>query len=267
MIMNKKNVLTALCVLLFVVSACENPTSGTVNTALDRNGNTGSLSITYNSQQLSEFMDKGRLRNFKIAPGKKVVLTVTGNSAGSGTTIDQNGGLFIGKDETSITLTVRAEAADGEWGTAPVKVRGWQEITQNLAVIFSDINYRGVTAAAYGTTDGSRGRWVAAGNTVVDSVLFSLAWSDDEGQTWTEVVNRDYSFGTGSAGSSAPYLLPEETVSYMIYDGPANDKKYVICTGFGNVFWSRDGKNGQKNITFSISLFTGMPISLALWAI
>jgi hypothetical protein len=75
------------------------------------------------------------------------------------------------------------------------------------------------------------------------SYYTSLAWSDDEGQTWTEVPQTDYKLGSGY---SLPYLLPEEQIYGIIYDGPAHDKKYVVTTMRCNVFWSRDGKKWTK---------------------
>jgi hypothetical protein len=225
----------ALIAVALVLAGCENPSGGTVTTALiDQTGSTGSLSITYNSQ-LSEFMEKGKFRNFKIATGKKVDWKVEGGT-GSGTAIDQNGRLFIGEDETSITLTVRATAVDNpeEWGEREIKVRGWHEITENLKAIFEDIG-----CIAY---NGSR--WVAGGDDPASTpgwIIPAIAYSDDNGETWTKTENF-----TKFAGEY--WFTAEEAVCSLIYDGPEGDKKFLLGTYCANVFWSYDGITWTKDV-------------------
>jgi hypothetical protein len=55
-----------------------------------------------------------------------------------------------------------------------------------------------------------------------------MAYSDDDGETWTEIH------------TTSP-LLYQELTECLIYDGPADDKKFILGTGKGNIFWSYDG--------------------------
>jgi hypothetical protein len=206
---------------------------------IDKTDDTDPLAVTSGK---SGFMDKGTTRAFTVDTDKEVVWTVEGTSEGSKTAIDKAGKLTIGANEGNITLTVKATAADNpaNSGTAAVKVRGWQEITQSIKEVFSNH-----TVAAYGTPDGA-GRWVVGGENIYGvsaRYLTSFAWSDNEGQTWTEVPQKDYKRGSGY---SQPYLLAQESIHCITYDGPTHDKKYVAATSRCNVFWSRDGKIWTK---------------------
>jgi hypothetical protein len=244
---NKKTVFSALCLLLFTVSACENPTANPADT-VPKTSSTGTFRITY-SNQLSEFMDKGSSRIFTADTDKKVGWTVTGNTKGSATAISSTGRLTVGANETSITLTVRAEVVGNpaEWGEYKVKVRGWHEITGRLEGVI-----QGSNALAYAEGVGSgRGRWVMAGwgtNSVPGDMYPVTCYSDDDGKTWVQDMR--FRRTDKSQGSSIEFLTgyyPELALARsFIYDGPAGDKKFVMGTSRGNIFWSRDGITWTK---------------------
>jgi hypothetical protein len=60
-----------------------------------------------------------------------------------------------------------------------------------------------------------------------------MAYSDNDGETWTEI-------------QTTPTLLYEEDTLCIIYDGPPDDRKFILSTGKGNVFWSYDGIKWTK---------------------
>jgi hypothetical protein len=249
---NKKTVLSALCLLLLTVSACENPTGGTDNTNLGKTGGTGTLSVT---SRISGFMDKGGYtRTFSVSPKQAVTWTVEGTSEKSKTAIGQDGKLSIGANEASITLTVKATAVDNpaEWGTAEVKVRGWIDLSAGLeGKVFDVANYTaGIYALAYAEGLGTgKGRWVMSGagiNSKKGDTYPVTLYSDDNGETW--VQDTRFLRGPQSQGESIGFLTgyyPEIAASF-IYDGPAGDKKFVMGTARGNIFWSRDGITWTK---------------------
>jgi hypothetical protein len=60
-----------------------------------------------------------------------------------------------------------------------------------------------------------------------------MAYSDDDGEHWTEIH------------TTLP-LLYEETTQSLIYAGPPDDKKFILGTARGNIFWSYDGVKWTK---------------------
>jgi hypothetical protein len=238
--MNKKNIILLIfSFLLFTVFACESPTDSTVTTALidPTPGSTGPFTITYNSQ-LPEIMDKGRSRPFTANTDKKVVWKVEGSSEGSGTVISQNGELFIGEKEANITLTVSATAVDNpdDRNTIEVKVRGWKDISGNLEgkIINGGIGQdNAIGVLAYGVIDG-HGRWVLAGADLGSSpgtIYPAIFYSDDNGETWNEARYTNAAHRPGA----------ENSVVSILYDGPEDDKKFVMGTYCADVLWSYDG--------------------------
>jgi hypothetical protein len=100
----------------------------------------------------------------------------------------------------------------------------------------------GIKALAYGEGVGTgKGRWIVGGGsdyhesyTPIDGYRYPvLVCSDDDGETWTEI-------------HTTPELLYEEDTLCIIYDGPADDKKFILGTGRGNIFWSYDGITWTK---------------------
>jgi hypothetical protein len=215
--------------------------TATVTVTRGEADNTATLMVTGQSG----FMDKGGTRTFSVRPRQEVTWTVEGGSEGGGTGINGNGKLSIGANEANITLIVRAETAAGAWGTAEVKVRGWQELTQNLTEIIGDTSSilgGSICAMAYGVVDdigGSHGRWVAGA--MHSAGVPVIAYSDDNGETWTEVHNftkfaGEYQFTSG------------EQIRSLIYDGPEGDKKFLLGASGGNIYWSYDGITWTKDV-------------------
>ncbi|MDR1257608.1 MAG: hypothetical protein LBJ86_07670 [Spirochaetaceae bacterium] len=180
-------------------------------------------------------MSKGGTRQF-TANRTAVTWTVEGGSKGGGSAISETGLLTVGDDEANITLTVKA--VSGEDTTAKtVKVKGWKDITANLAkIIDGNINsmgqgkYMGIEAAAYGN-----GTWVVAGYSAANWYYGAVAWSKDEGETWTKV---------------ALPLVYNESINTIIYDGPEGGKQFIIGGNRNNttgaVYRSTDGVNWTR---------------------
>jgi hypothetical protein len=210
---------------------------------------------------------RGVTRYFTVeSDGRPVIWTVEGGSEGGGTVIapfNNNkfiGRLTVGNNENSMILIVKAlsvEEDNAVLGTATVKVKVWRELTAGLKGL---ITYRtngwywftvgvddvslGILALAYGEGVGTgKGRWVLGGGSDLRNGLDDsgngyhfwpvMVYSDDDGETWTEIHTN-------------PALLYEENTLCLIYDGPPDDKKFILGTGRGNVFWSYDGVTWKK---------------------
>jgi hypothetical protein len=208
------------------------------------------------TSKVTGFMSKGKSRQFRVNPGEAVRWEVQGGSEGGGTTISDSGSLSVGANEANITLTVKAisNESDEVLGTATVKVRGWHEITENLSgLIWNESNKAdislGISAAAYGIVNdvgGSHGRWVVAGTSSstisMQTLIPVIVYSDNDGETWAEGMN----FANVAKPGMGKALLEEEVVKSLIYDGPEGDKKFIMGTYCGNIFWSYDGINWTK---------------------
>jgi hypothetical protein len=247
-------------VLLFVLTTCEQvQDSGNVN-GLD-NSSTGTeeklFAITSDS---SGHLNKGGTRQFTVKPKHSVTWTVEGNTD-SGTAITgltaTRGNLKVGKEETNRTLTIKATSVEDPeaFSTVSVTVDGvpavWTELTDNLAGLITnttnglmwfgvwvDDATHGIRVLAYGDevdTGAGKGRWVVGGGSdyhesytpIVGNRYPVMAYSDDDGQTWEEIHTITF--------------LYEELPECLIYDGPADDKKFILSTRKGSVFWSSDG--------------------------
>jgi hypothetical protein len=175
---------------------------------------------------------KGGSRQFRADTEAPVTWSVQGGS--EATTISEEGLLSVAAGEPAITLVVRAEAEGKELGTATVKLKGWKDITANLADIFADGNaaskgksrITGITAAAYG-----KGIWVVAGHDKDDWMTPVVAWSDDEGVTWHK--------------AEAPLIYEEFSFS-IAYGGPKGQEKFVIGGYLSHLIYSSDGKTWTK---------------------
>jgi hypothetical protein len=94
----------------------------------------------------------------------------------------------------------------------------------------------GIHVLAYGEGVGpGNGRWVVGGGSDYhtgysngDYLHPVMAYSDDDGDSWTEI-------------HTTPALLYEEITECLIYAGPPDDKKFILGTARGNIFWSYDG--------------------------
>jgi hypothetical protein len=171
-------------------------------------------------------IDKYTTRQFIADTDKPVTWTVTGGSEGGGTSISNSGLLSVGRSEYSITLRVRAESGGVELGTARVKVRGWQDLTEKLSGIFAEslsFNDDGIVAAAYGN-----GTWVIAGHSIEDWKLPAIAWSDNDGKSWHK--------------AEFPQDFYENYGVSIVYGGPAGNERFVLGRHLGNAAYSTDGK-------------------------
>jgi hypothetical protein len=184
-------------------------------------------------------MTKGSTRQFSVSTGDEAIWTVEGTSPGAGTAINAKGLLIVGTKETGITLTVKAASAESneELGTAAVKVKGWKEITGNLADIFCNLDNGGGTSIGVDVLAYSSGlnRWVMAGgglDSTINTIMPVVAYSDDDGETWVQVPN--------------PPLIEEEKPLCIIYDGPEGDKKFIIGGYRGHIIYSSDGETWKK---------------------
>jgi uncharacterized repeat protein (TIGR02543 family) len=196
-------------------------------------------------------------RQFTVNPKYAVTWTVEGNTD-SGTAVtalsDTNGRLKVGANETSKTLIVKAASVENPqtFSTIAVTVADplqppvvWTELTDGLKGLISNRasgwktfyvggggSSFGIKVLAYGN-----GRWVAGGGSDRDSDPEGgngkqnypvMAYSEDDGDTWTEI-------------HTSPELTYQELPQSLIYDGPADDKKFILSTERGSVFWSVDG--------------------------
>jgi hypothetical protein len=252
-------------VVLFVLARCEQaPSVGGVDK--QDGGNTEEYTDSPFTGSVSSMntgpMGKGVTRYFTVeSDGKPVIWTVEGGSDGGETVIAPfnkfTGRLTVGNNENSMILIVKAlsvEEDNAVLGTATVKVKVWRELTAGLKGL---ITYRtngvymfsvgvddasfGIMGLAYGEGVGpGKGRWVIGGGSDYHTGYSNgnylypvMAYSDDDGETWTEIY-------------TTPALLYEESTFCLIYDGPQNDKKFILSTSKGNVFWSYDGIKWTK---------------------
>jgi hypothetical protein len=229
-------------------------------------------------------MGRGAARYFTVeSDGRPVIWTVESGSEGGGTAITPfnkfTGRLTVGNNENSMLLIVKALSAENSetLGTATVRVKVWRELTDRLSglitnktnrwkwfdVYVSDASF-GIKALAYGEGVGTgKGRWVAGGGSdyhpdVLPSISGYnypvMAYSDDDGQTWTEI-------------HATPALLYQEDTLCIIYDGPPNDKKFILSTGKGNVFWSYDGITWTKVLNVLPNIYVAADSPNRLWQV
>jgi uncharacterized repeat protein (TIGR02543 family) len=206
-------------------------------------------------------LPRGSTRQFTVNPKYTVTWTVAGNTD-SGTAVTTLSAtlsrLKIGANEMSKTLIVKATSVENPQTFATITVTVadplqpptvWTELTDGLKGlitnrangwktfhIYADSASFGIRALAYGKGVGpGQGRWIIGGGSdhhpdepYTNGGHFwpVVAYSDDDGDTWTEIQTT---------------LLYEEATYSIIYDGPPDDKKFILSTGRGNVFWSYDG--------------------------
>jgi hypothetical protein len=254
-------------VILFVLTACEQAQNGMGTGVLD-GANTGTETKLFTITGSSTGpLKRGSSRQFVVNPKYDVTWTVEGADPNGGTVITltetKRGSLKVGKDETNRTLTVKAASVENPeaFNTITVAVDGipavWTELTAGLkgyityrtnnwywfTVGVDDVSL-GINVLAYGEGVGpGKGRWVLGGGSDFRNGLDDsgngyhfwpvMVYSDDDGDTWTEIHTN-------------PALLYQENTICLIYDGPPDDKKFVLGTGRGNVFWSYDGITWKK---------------------
>jgi hypothetical protein len=269
--------------LLFVLTACEQvqingnanklgSSGSTDNPGTDTGTGTGNpgteeklFAITSGS---TEPLNRGSTRVFAVDPPYAVTWTVEGADPEGGTTITErnatSGRLKVGAEETSRTFTVKATSVETPqaFNTVTVTVDGipavWTELTDGLKGLITNLSSGwtwftvtvnndfgasyGISVLTYGEVAGTgNGRWIVGGGSdyhpsEVRSISYGnpvMAYSDDDGDTWTEF-------------HTTPVLIYDELPKSLIYDGPPNDKKFILSTIKGNVFWSYDGKNWTK---------------------
>jgi uncharacterized repeat protein (TIGR02543 family) len=209
---------------------------------------------------------RGGTRVFAVNPQYDVTWTVEGAAPGGGTAITgrtaTSGSLKVGANETNRTLTVKAVSVENPqaFNTVTVTVDGipavWTELTAGLKGLITNLSSGwtwftvsvnndlgasyGISVLTYGKGAGN-GRWVVGGGSdyhpsEVRSIGYGypvMAYSDDDGDTWTEL-------------HTTPGLIYDEMPQCLIYDGPPDDRKFILSTRKGNVFWSYDGKNWTK---------------------
>jgi hypothetical protein len=251
--------LIVLFVVILVVTACGLLDDGTAG---QQRSEEKLFSITSGS---TGSLYRGSTRVFVVNPKYDVIWTVEGADPEGGTFITErtatSGRLTIGKDETNRTFTVKATSVETpqDFNTITVNVDGipiiWKELTDRLAglitnktngwkqfVVTVSTGSYGISVLAYGEGVGpGNGRWVVGGgsdyHTGYDAngnYLYPvMAYSDDDGETWTEI-------------HTTPGLLYQELPMCLIYDGPPDDKKFVLSTQRGSVFWSVDGKTWKR---------------------
>jgi hypothetical protein len=257
--------------LLFVLTACEQPQDGGGTGALGspgKGGNPGTETTLFTiTGSGTGPLKRGGSRQFVVNPKYNVIWTVEGADPVGGTAITltetKRGRLTVGKDETNRTLTVKATSVENPeaFRTVSVAVDGvpavWTELTAGLkgyityrtngyywfGVGVDDASF-GIHVLAYGEGAGpGKGRWVLGGGSDFRNGLEDtgngyhfwpvMVYSDDDGDTWTEI-------------HTTPALLYQENTLCLIYDGPPDDRKFILGTGRGNVFWSYDGVNWTK---------------------
>jgi hypothetical protein len=254
-------------VILFALTTCEQAQDGGGTGVLDgANTGTGTETTLFKiTASGTGALTRGGTRQFTVNPKYDVIWTVEGANPDGGTTITgltaTRGRLKVGAEETSRTFTVKATSIENPQAchTVTVTVDGlpavWTELTDNLAdlitnktngwkefvVTVSTVSH-GIKVLAYGEGVGpGNGRWVVGGGSGYHPSVTSIwgyhypvmAYSDDDGQTWTEI-------------HTTPALAYEELPECLIYDGPAGDKKFVLSTYRGSVFWSVDGITWTK---------------------
>jgi hypothetical protein len=252
-----KKVLICGIALLFVLTACEQ-----VDGTASRLDNTGEKLFAITSGS-SEHLNRGGTRQFAVNPKYYVTWIVEGTGPEGGTAIKPinatSGSLVIGENETSRTFTVKATSVENpqNFNTVTVTVGDplavWTDLTDRLKGLITNLSSGwtwftvsvnndlgssyGISVLTYGEVAGTgNGRWIVGGGSdyhpsAVRSIGYLypvMAYSDDDGDTWTE-------FHTN------PALIYQETPKSLIYDGPPNDRKFVLSTIKGNVFWSYDG--------------------------
>jgi hypothetical protein len=212
-------------------------------------------------------IEKGESWQFVIDNEVEVIWTVEGGSEGGGTTMSPGGVLTVGRKEANITLTIKAISAedDSVVDSATVKVKGWKEITENLAGIFSNGlsgsqgrgGIIGITAAAYGA-----GKWVVAGHSAKDWDLPVIAYSKDDGESW---VKADFQFVTTGEGEEVNH----EHIHSLIYDGPEGNKKFIAGNYLGNILYSSDGVNWDRvvNIMPSAEMVHANPLMQVVYGV
>jgi hypothetical protein len=250
--------------LLLALTACEQAHDGGRTGGPDNPGAEEKLFAIIGSG--AGPLNRGGTRFFAVNPPYDVIWTVEGADPDGGTTITErtatSGSLTIGANETNRTLTVKAASVNPQaFNTVTVTVDGlpavWTELTDGLkGLITHEVNGRqnftvsvggasfGIKVLTYGDeieTETGKGRWVVGGGSgyhesaapVVGYLYPVIAYSDDDGETWEET-------------HTTPPLLYQELPMSLIYDGPAGDKKFVLSTQRGSVFWSEDGKKWTR---------------------
>jgi hypothetical protein len=214
-------------------------------------------------------MNRGDSRTFSVDADAAereggVIWTVEGANPKGDTAISKRGKLTVSAAETRSPLMVKAASAanPAAFDTLTVAVGNlpaeWEELTEGLRGLISnrtngykwfsvhaDDTSFGIQALAYGdevVTGAGKGRWVAGGGSdfredrgdTGNGVHFwpVVAYSDDDGKTWTE--------------STPEPVLYDEITRCIIYDGPENDKKFILSGSLGNLFWSYDGITWTK---------------------
>jgi hypothetical protein len=256
-----KKVLFCGIALLFVLTACGLLDDGTAGQLRSEEK---LFTITGSS---TGALYRGSTRQFVVNPKYDVTWTVEGADPEGGTAItlteSKRGRLTVGKDETNRTLTVKATSVENpqDFNTVTVTIDGipavWTELTAGLKGLITnrtngfywfgvgvdDASF-GIRVLAYGDGVGTgNGRWVLGGGSDLREGLDDtgngshlwpvMAYSDDDGGTWKEI-------------HTIPALLYEENTLCLIYDGPPDDRKFVLSTDKGNVFWSYDGITWTK---------------------
>jgi hypothetical protein len=195
------------------------------------------------SSEDTGIMAKGGARQFTaVGFNGELTWSVTGtleegeDTKSEDTAISDTGLLTVAKDETNITLTVRAASAetpDEEGGDPPVevavtvKVKGWEEV-KDINTIFGTASVSGV---AYGA-----GKWVAAGGTSgVTGKEFRLAYSDD-GESWREAIPTP-------AVSKAKNV--NKPLNNVVYDGPEGGKIFIAVGKTKIIIYSINGEDWQ----------------------
>jgi hypothetical protein len=205
----------------------------------------------------SDPLNRGDTRQFAVNPPYDVTWTVEGADPDGGTVINAaSDELTVGGHETSGTFTVKAVSVENPqaFDTVTVAVGDplafWEELTDGLKGLITGIGNGGdmwsvgvysisfgIKVLAYGEGVGAgKGRWIVGGGSdyhesyapVAGYLYPVMAYSDDDGETWTEI-------------HTTPALLYQEMPRSLIYDGPAGGKKFVLSTEKGSVFWSEDG--------------------------
>lgn len=162
-------------------------------------------------------MEKGGTRQFSLefegigTFSRAVTWELEGSSEGSGTSLSETGLLTIGHNETHISLTVRALAADdlGVSGEATVKVKGWRTI-----------NLYDLVGAA--------------------TVIYGIAYGND---TWVAVVSKGRILYSRDGESWQKAASPvTEDLGKVIYDGPVGSKKFIAIGDKDTIVYSIDGE-------------------------